>query len=172
MLFRLFVLFLLGVAMAPEIANAGQRRPAAHHQQVERRCSPAQVRSQHCLPAGARVQPPAGARAVLSTARRGVSPSHMVAQRAIMAPAPKVRDISGYRTTTFVAPVGTPYPLTLPQPGDYLCTTLDVPLGTKVLGMHGVKGYAPCGYKWAFDAGKGKGYWWLVPDPAYGVRAR
>lgn len=148
MISRLLAIFLLlGVAVAPETANAGHRRPA-HHQRA--RCSPAQIRSNHCRPA--------------------VSPSHMVATRAMMAPAPPVRDMSGYRTTTFVAPGGTPYPLTEPQPGDYLCTTLDVPLDTKVLGMHGVKGYAPCGYKWWFDAGKGKLYWWLAPDPAYGVR--
>lgn len=111
-----------------------------------------------------------GTKAAPPYAARHVSPSHRAAQQAVLSPAPPVRDMSGYNTGLFVAPGGTPYPLTEPKPGDYICTTKVVPLDTKVMGMHSPKPYAPCGYKWAYDNGAGKGYWWLRPDANYGVR--
>lgn len=149
------------------------------HKPVQHPCSAAQASSRpaECLPPGKRVPPPAHARAVVTGhvragtyQARHVSASHRAAQTAVLAPPPPVRDMSGYRTTVYVAPAGMPYPLAELKPGDYLCTTDTVPLGTKVSGMHSPKPHPPCGYKWAFDSGKDKGYWHLVPDPKYGVR--
>lgn len=154
---RLFLMILLMASLAPTASaqDSSHRRDTTDRRHVEaerpNRCSEAQIRSHHCR-------------------SRRASPSHQVAQAAIMAPAPRVADMSGYRTTVYVAPSGTPYPLTEPKPGDYLCTTDPVPLGTKVPGMHSPKPHPPCGYKWRYDSGKDKGYWWLAPDPNYGVR--
>lgn len=195
-----FLTLLMAFVPSTSFAQDAGRRPESPpeeprtHASVKRSpCPPSVARQdpQRCLPVGKKLtRAPAKAQVVLTHGRPAhhrtaqvshrrvssgyrttyASPSHMAAQRAMLAPPPPVRDMSGYRTTVYVAPAGTPYPLTEPKPGDYLCTTTPVPLDTKVVGMHSPKPHPPCGYKWAWDGGSGKGYWWLKPDPNYGVR--